>query len=62
MTKALDVTVTNCNSSRPEERAHRLARLDGVETGAKILGTLFSPITFKVNNCFLSFDFSSFGI
>ena len=33
--------------TKPKERAHRLARLDGVETLAIIIGTLLSPIIFK---------------
>jgi hypothetical protein len=37
--------------SRPEERAHRLARLDGIETGSKVIGTLLSPVVFKVFFC-----------
>ena len=31
--------------SKPEERAHRIARLDGVETLATVIGTLISPGT-----------------
>jgi hypothetical protein len=40
---------TSRNVFRVEERAHRLARLDGIETGAKVAGTLMSPIAFKVH-------------
>jgi hypothetical protein len=42
------VDKTALNVSRVEERAHRLARLDGIETAAKVVGTLMSPIAFKV--------------
>ena len=31
------------NVSRPKDRAYRLARLDGVETVALVVGTLISP-------------------
>ena len=37
------------SATLPDERAHRLARLDGVETGAKVLGTLLSPVVFKAS-------------
>jgi hypothetical protein len=33
--------------TKPEERAHRLARLDGVETLGNVLGTLLSPFVFR---------------
>ena len=33
--------------SEPEERAHRIARLDGVETIATMVGTLLSPLVSK---------------
>ena len=33
--------------TKPEERAHRLARLDGIETLASVVGTLLSPFIFK---------------
>ena len=33
--------------SEPEERAHRIARLDGVETIATMIGTLLSPLVSK---------------
>jgi membrane protein DedA with SNARE-associated domain len=33
--------------TKPKERAHRLARLDGVETLANIIGTLLSPFVFQ---------------
>jgi len=33
--------------TKPKERAHRLARLDGVETLANVVGTLLSPFVFR---------------
>ena len=35
------------NVSRPKDRAYRLARLDGVETVALVVGTLISPKVHK---------------
>ncbi len=33
--------------TKPKERAHRLARLDGIETLANVVGTLLSPFVFR---------------
>ncbi len=39
----------------PEDRAYRLARLDGIETAAMMLGTFLSPIIFDAFGYYASF-------
>ena len=45
--------------TKPNERAHRLARLDGIETLANIVGTLLSPFIFKQLGYFGNYAISS---
>ena len=44
--------------TKTKERAHRLARLDGMETVAIIIGTILSPIIFKSIGYFGSYSIS----
>jgi len=44
--------------TKPKERAHRLARLDGMETIASMIGTILSPIIFKSLGYYGSYSFS----
>jgi len=44
----------------PKERSHRLARLDGMETTALVIGTILAPIVFKNLGYFGSYGFSCF--
>ena len=46
-------TITN-----PEERAHRLARLDGIDNLATVVGSLLSPVVFKQLGYFGSYSLS----
>ena len=47
------------NVTRPKERAHRLARADGVEVMGTILGTLLSPVIHDYLDYYGSYGFSS---
>jgi MFS transporter, PCFT/HCP family, solute carrier family 46, member 3 len=50
------------NITKPKDRAHRLARLDGMETTATIIGTILSPIIYKGLGYYGSYCFSGIFI
>ena len=52
----LGVYVFGADASRPEERAHRLARLDGFESIGNFFGTLISPFLFQWTGYYGSFS------